>query len=110
MRRILFLFIATALAGASVVALASASRSARSVSPSAEAAWPWEPSGSIPAGTTDNNWEHGKGDLADSQFSYLKQINTSNVASLKVVWQESLAPPDYTGGIQGSPIVVSGKG
>src|SRR5579862_6895232 len=108
MRRLLFLVVATGLAAATVVALASASHTARSVSPSAEAAWPWEPNGSIPAGTTDNNWEHGKGDLADSQFSYLKQINTSNVANLKVAWTQNLAAPDYSGGIQGSPIVVSG--
>src|SRR5437870_13923668 len=110
MRRLLFLLVATGLAAASVVALASASHSARSVSPSAETAWPWEPKGSIPAGTADNNWEHGKGDLADTQFSYLKEINVSNVANLKVAWQQSMAPPDYTGGIHATPIVVSSKG
>src|SRR5439155_26158155 len=110
MRRLLFLFVATGLAAATVVALASASHSARSVSPSAETAWPWEPKGSIPAGTTDNNWEKAKGDLADSQFSYLKQITTGNVAQLKVAFTQNLAAPDYTGGIQGSPTVVTGKG
>ena len=82
MRRLLFLLVATGFAAASVVALATASHTARSVSPSAEAAWPWEPKGSIPAGTTDNNWEHGKGDLADTQFSYLKQLTPANVAGL----------------------------
>jgi glucose dehydrogenase len=110
MRRLLFLLVATGCAAASVVALATASHTTRSVSPSAEAAWPWEPKGSIPAGTTDNNWEHGKGDLADSQFSYLKQLTPANVAGLKVAWTQHLAAPDYSGGIQGSPIVVSGKG
>src|SRR5262245_31855730 len=109
MRRLLFLIVAMGLVGATVVALATASRTARTVSPSAETAWPWEPKGSIPAGTADNNWEHGKGDLASTQFSYLKQINTSNVASLKVAWTQNLSTPDYSGGIQGSPIVVSGK-
>src|SRR5260370_27861764 len=109
MRRLLFLLVATGLVAASVVALASASHSARSVSPSAETAWPWEPKGSVPAGTADNNWEHGKGDLADSQFSYLKEINTGNVAGLKVAWTQNLAGADYAGGIQGTPIVVSGK-
>jgi glucose dehydrogenase len=110
MRRLLFLILATGLTAATVVALASASHSAGSISPSAEVAWPWEPKGSIPAGTSNNNWEQGKGDHAGSQFSYLKQINTSNVANLKVAWTQNLAPPYYTGGIQGSPIVVTGKG
>src|SRR5579862_7105544 len=109
MRRLLFVLLATGLAAVSVVALASASHTARSVSPSQEAAWPWEPSGSIPAGTTDNNWEHGKGDLADSQFSYLKQLTPANVSGLKVAWNQNLAGADYAGGIQGTPIVVSGK-
>ncbi len=111
MRRLLFLVVATGLLGATVVALATASHTAKSAAPStlAETAWPWEAKGSIPAGTTDNNWEHGKGDLGDTQFSYLKQINTGNVASLKVAWANSYAAPDYSGGIQGSPIVVSGK-
>src|SRR5438093_12689607 len=112
MRRLLFLFVATGLAAVTVVALATASRTAGTagaVSPSAETAWPWEPKGSIPAGTADNNWEHGKGDLASTQFSYLKQITPSNVAGLKVAWTQNLSTPDYAGGIQGSPIVVSGK-
>ena len=65
MRRLVFLIVAMGLAGATVVALSTASRTARTVSPSAETAWPWEPKGSIPAGTADNNWEHGKGDLAE---------------------------------------------
>jgi len=75
----------------------------------AQTAWPWEPKGSIPAGTADNNWEHGKGDLASTQFSYLKQITPANVAGLKVSWTQSISTPEYAGGIQGSPIVVSGK-
>jgi glucose dehydrogenase len=104
----LFTVVGAAVVAASLVTLASASHSAKSVSPDAEAAWPWEPKGSVPAGTTDNNWEHSKGDLADSQFSYLKQLTPSNVANLKVAWTENLAAPDYSGGIQGAPIVVSG--
>ena len=47
--------------------------------------------------------------LPSTQFSYLKQIDTSNVANLKVAWTQHLSTPDYSGGIQGSPIVVSGK-
>jgi quinohemoprotein ethanol dehydrogenase len=111
-RRLILLIVSAGLVAAVLVALATASRTAGaapSVSPSAETAWPWEPQGSIPAGPADNNWEHGKADLADSQFSYWKQINTSNVANLKVAWTQHLAAPDYAGPIQGSPIVVSGK-
>jgi glucose dehydrogenase len=101
---------AMALGAVCLVGLASATPSGRSISPSQEVAWPWEPRGSAPAGTSDNNWEHGKGDLADTQFSYLKQINVGNVSKLKIAWQNSFAPPDYTGGIQSVPMVVSGKG
>jgi glucose dehydrogenase len=110
MRKLTFLVVATGLAAATIVALASASHNANSISPSAEVAWPWEPAGSIPAGTADNNWAYPKGDLAASQFSYLKQINTSNVSNLKLAWQTSLAGADYSGTIEGAPIVVSGKG
>jgi quinohemoprotein ethanol dehydrogenase len=109
-RRLILLVAAVGVAAAAVVGLASASRSAPSISPSQEAAWPWEPSGSIPAGTSGNDWEHGLGDLARTQFSYLKQINTSNVSKLHVVWEQHLAPQGYTGPIQGTPIVVAGKG
>jgi glucose dehydrogenase len=112
MRRLLFLFVVTGLIAATVTAVGSAShaKTSASVSPSQEAAWPWEPSGSIPAGTADNNWQYGKGDIADSQFSYWKQLNTSNVSGLKVAWDESIADAGYTGGIQSVPVVVSGAG
>src|SRR5689334_16371346 len=112
MRRLLLMSVAVGIVAVTTVTLATASHSARTVAPfapSAEVAWPWEPEGSIPAGTANNNWEHGKGDLADSQFSYWKQINTSNVKDLKIAWTQSLSDPTYTGGIQGTPIVVSGK-
>jgi glucose dehydrogenase len=107
------LVLAAGLAAIGVVSLASASpssvsRGSRAVS--AEAKWPWEPAGSVPAGTAGNDWQYPKGDLADSNFSYLKEINTKNVSSLKVAWQQSFAPPNYSGPIQGSPIVVSGGG
>jgi len=109
MRRFLFFIVGAGLVIGCVVSLAAASPTGGSVSPSQEVAWPWEPLGSAPAGTADNNWQYPKGDLADSQFSYLKQINTSNVSKLKVVWENSFADPAYTGGIQGVPMVVSGK-
>src|SRR5262249_27192754 len=50
----------------------------------------------------------GFGDLARTDFSYLKQINTSNVGKLHMAWQEPLAHVGYSGPIQGTPIVVSG--
>src|SRR3954464_11628163 len=112
MRRLLLTVVTVGVAAVTVVALGTAARSGPTsarFAPSAEVAWPWEPEGSIPAGTAGNNWEHGKADLADSQFSYWKQINTSNVGSLKVAWTQNLSLPTYTGGIQGTPIVVSGK-
>jgi glucose dehydrogenase len=48
--------------------------------------------------------------LADSQFSYLKQINTSNVSQLAVAWNQSFDPPGFTGEGQAVPIVVTGQG
>jgi glucose dehydrogenase len=108
MRRFVLILVTAALAAATLAALATASRSSSSVSPSQETAWPWEPQGSVPAGTAGNDWEHGFGDLARTDFSYLKQINTSNVGQLHMVWQEPLAHAGYSGPIQGTPIVVSG--
>jgi glucose dehydrogenase len=106
----LYLLLATGLSAGVVVSLASAGSTARSVSPSQETAWPWEPQGSIPAGTSGNDWQYPKGDLAGSDFSYLNQINTSNVANLKLAWQQSFSSPSYMGTVQGAPIVVSGAG
>ena len=37
-----------------------------------------------------NNWLEYYGDLSGSRYSSLNQINTSNVGSLKQVWQMSL--------------------
>jgi len=110
MRRVIFLIVATGLVAAVMTALASASGSSQSVSPSQETAWPFEPSGSVPAGTSGNDWQDGSGDLARTNFSYLKQINTSNVGNLKVAWEQHLSAPGYAATIQGTPIVVSGAG
>src|SRR4029079_19511337 len=61
--------------------------------------------------TTENNWEHPNGDLMATDYSMLKQINTSNVGNLKLAWQKSYFPPKFGGGlIEGAPIVVSGAG
>src|SRR5436190_19176250 len=103
--------LATGLVAATAVALASASSAtshAKSVSP--ETGYPWLPLGGISAGTATNNWEYPQGDLAHTNYSALKQINTGNVSGLKVAWQASFNGPTYNGGIEGAPIVVSGAG
>jgi len=109
----LLLVVAAGLAAVGVVSLASASPGSltkASATVSAESAWPWEPAGSVPAGTAGNDWQYPKADLADSQFSYLKQINTSNVSQLAVAWNQSFDPPGFTGEGQAVPIVVTGQG
>jgi glucose dehydrogenase len=93
-----------------IASLASASPSTSSVSPSFNPQYPTYPSGVTPAGTAGNDWQTGKGDLSDSQFSYLKQITPSNVSQLAVAWNQSFDPPNYTGEGQAVPIVVSGTG
>ena len=83
-RRFVSLILGAGLMAFGVVSFASASpsTSSKATAISAESAWPWEASGSVPAGTAGNDWEYPKGDLGDSQFSYLKQINTGNVGKL----------------------------
>jgi glucose dehydrogenase len=111
-RRFLVTVVAAGALAVGVVSLASASPSASSKtsSVSAEAQWPWEPAGSVPAGTAGNDWQYPKGDLGDSQFSYLNQINAGNVSKLQIAWQQSFDPPNYLGEGQAVPIVVSGQG
>jgi glucose dehydrogenase len=60
-----------------------------------------------PAG---NDWAWPRGDEAQTQFSTLSQITTSNVANLHVAWRESFdAGTLYSSlGIEGVPIVISG--
>ena len=73
-QRFLFMCVGVGLMAIAVVSLASASPSTTKTAVSANTAYPWEPAGVTPAGTAGNDWEYPKGDLADSQFSYLKQI------------------------------------
>jgi quinohemoprotein ethanol dehydrogenase len=113
MRKLFVLFVAAGLAAAVLVALASAARGtagAKKITPGAEAGYPWLPPGTTPAGTSTNNWQYPGGDLGQTNYSLLKQINTSNVSKLKIAWQASFDGPTYGGNIQGAPIVVSGKG
>ena len=123
--RVFRVFLTVAAVGvltAGVVSLASASpavsKSHATAKISANPNYPTMPSGpqEIPAGTASNNgasgndWEFPKGNLADTQFSYLKQINTSNVTGLSVAWNQSFDAATFTGEGQAVPIVVTGKG
>ena len=68
------------------------------------------PLSTLPLGisASGHDWTTGRGDLAQSDFSTLSQINTGNVSSLKVVWQDSFDAATYSGGVQGNGIEVSG--
>jgi len=58
-------------------------------------------------------WESYNGDLEGRRFSRLTQINTKNVAGLKLAWQYGVRPPSAGGGAgsalsQAIPILVRG--
>src|SRR4051794_27780394 len=93
MRKFLMFTLALGLVAGTMVALASASNHAKRATP--ETAYPWLPVSELPAGSSTNNWEYPQGDLAHTNYSLLKQINTSNVANLKMAWQVSLNGPAY---------------
>src|SRR5437868_14111609 len=93
MRKFPLLAVVAVVLGATVVALASASRNASSVS--------WLPLSVTPAG---NNWLSGEGDVSNSRFSTLKQINSSNVQNLHVVWNQQFNTPDIQFSQEGQPI------
>ena len=105
MRRFLYFVVAAGLLAATTVALASASRTAPrkvSASPSGESADAYLPAGEAPL--TDN-WSLPGGETASTMFSQLNQINSTNVGSLKVVWNGSYqAPPAAAGSLQQAPI------
>ncbi len=65
-------------------------------------AQPTTPQQSVVKAFSDGDWPRFTGDLAGTRFSKLKQINTSNVATLKQVWT-------FPGlGGEETPIVVDG--
>jgi quinohemoprotein ethanol dehydrogenase len=108
--RMLVLSVAAGLvSAATIVALASASQSvSRGVRVTPEAANAWLPVGVAPAGT---DWWTAGGDSANTAYSTLTQINTTNVSKLKVVWQASYndsAHATPTTRTENQPIVVSG--
>jgi alcohol dehydrogenase (cytochrome c) len=92
MRRVLHLSVAAVLVGAAVVSLASASQAS---SPN------WLPAGVTPA---SGNWISGEGDWSNSRFSTLRQINSSNVQDLHVVWNAQFNTPDIQFSPEGQPI------
>src|SRR5436853_3795698 len=93
MRKFPLVAVVAVVLGATVVALASASRNASSVS--------WLPLSVTPAG---NNWLSGEGDVSNSRFSTLKQINSNNVQNLHVVWNQQFNTPDIQFSPEGQPI------
>jgi quinoprotein glucose dehydrogenase len=60
--------------------------------------------------TPSIDWRTTGGEPGNSRYSSLDQINTSNVAQLRVAWIYHTAdlPPDGRGEIQATPIVVDG--
>src|SRR5205085_2591235 len=99
MRKLLYFVVATGLVAATAVALASASRTApRATGESANA---YLPKGTAPM---VNDWTHPGGDAASTLFSQLKEINSSNVGGLKVVWNGSYRPATATGSLQQAPM------
>jgi len=104
MRKLLYFVVAAGLVAATMVALASASRTAgskSSASPVGESANAYLPTGEAPL--TDN-WSLPGGDTSSTLFSQLKQINSSNVGSLKVVWNGSYREPAAAGSLQQAPL------
>jgi glucose dehydrogenase len=110
MRKMLLLLAAAGVVAVTAVTLASASTNSGSqakVSPVLEGTTGYLPLGQAPAG---NDWAYPAGDASQTAFSTLKQINTGNVANLKMVWQKSFNGPSYASVIESNPLVVSGKG
>lgn len=72
---------------------------------------PWPPAGAVPAvpqGTVD--WPVYLGDAESSHYSRLEQIQSRNVAQLKVAWtyQGGWADPQNRSQIQCNPLVIDG--
>src|SRR5438477_11161913 len=106
-KKFLLIAAATGLLAATTVALASASRAiSHKATVSPEAANAYLPLGVAPAG---NDWISPGGEITNTGYSTLKQINTGNVANLKMVWQDTFTgynqnPETF----ESQPIVVSG--
>jgi alcohol dehydrogenase (cytochrome c) len=82
------------LLGVAVVAMASASQHASSPAS-------WLPAGVSPAG---KDWVSPGGDISNSRYSPLAQINSTNVQNLHVVWNQQFNTPDIAFSPEGQPI------
>jgi alcohol dehydrogenase (cytochrome c) len=94
MKKFPVLAVVAMLVGATVVALASASGHASSPSS-------WLPPGVSPAG---KDWVSPGGDISNSRYSPLTQINSNNVQNLHVVWNQQFNTPDIAFSPEGQPI------
>src|SRR5579862_1171937 len=92
MRRVIVLAVGTLVFGVALVGLASASQGKV---PS------WLPSGVTPG---SGNWMNPEGDWSNSRYSTLRQINSSNVSSLHVVWNQQFNDPSIALSPEGQPI------
>jgi quinohemoprotein ethanol dehydrogenase len=109
MRRLMFLVVATGAIAAVTVALASASHSTAT---SKAAATPTEATPSyLPQGVApcETDWPAPGCDIANTAYSNMTQLNTSNVGGLKEVWRNSFNGT-LGGSIESQPLEVSGKG
>jgi hypothetical protein len=105
MRKLLYFVVTAGLVAATTVALASASPTTprkAAVTPAQESANAYLPVGEKPA---VDNWSLPGGDVSGTLFSQLKQITSTNVASLKVAWDSPLQLPiTVLGNMEASPI------
>lgn len=90
MRRVVLLAVVGVIASVAVVSLASGA-----------AAPSWLAKGVTPA---SGNWLSGEGDWSNSRFSTLRQITSSNVSSLHVVWNQQFNDPSIAFSPEGQPI------
>jgi hypothetical protein len=101
MRRLLYFVVGAALVAVTTVAFASASSRHGTASPTAEGANAYLPAGETPM---TNDWTLPGGDTSSTLFSQLKEINSSNVANLKVVWNGSYRAAGQAGSLQQAPL------
>jgi alcohol dehydrogenase (cytochrome c) len=95
MRKYPLLAVAALLTAAAVVALASAAQNGQKKGPES-----WLPEGVTAAGA---QWLSGEGDESNSRFSTLRQINSNNVQSLHVAWNQQFNPTNIAFSPEGQP-------
>src|SRR5271170_2068000 len=107
MRRLMFLVVATGLLAAITVALASATTAkvATKTATPTEATPSYLPAGMAPCGT---DWPAAGCDGANTAYSTMTQLNTSNVSGLKLVWHDWFYPTGVSSSVECQPIEVNG--